>query len=66
VTELEAKYYDRCLSIRQFTPDNVECVAALEGVVEEIGIDILHARAMGDAVAVEKYESLRAFIKDVI
>ncbi len=63
---LEEKYLDRLLSIRANTPDDAECMAALQGVVDELAIDIQCARAKGDRAEVEKYESLRAFVKDVI
>ena len=66
MTELQERYIDRLLAIRQHTVGDVECVVQMLGVVDEIDTDLLVARVKGDAAAVAEYTALRKFVKEAI
>lgn len=66
LSELEEKYIDRLLAIREHSVGTVECVQKMLAVLGDIDVEIMCAKAKGDAAAVAEYTALRRFVKEAI
>jgi hypothetical protein len=66
MTELEEKWIDRLLAIRQHSVGVVEATQKMLAVLDDIDVEILCAKATGNAAAVAEYMALRKFVKESI